>query len=238
MGFGHTFPADVDVILVSPAGTGVMLMGGAGSGGSVSNLNLTFDDSGGELSNANLATGTYHPGALLGEETVSFTSPAPAAPYGLAMANFLNDATPNGIWKLFVRDTAGGDVGNITSGYSVTVTTASGVNSGVGADVATALSADQTNIRVGDEVVFTAKVINYGTASAVGVTLTDTMPLQLTAESVMTSKGTASISNGTVTANLGTMASNASATVTIYARAVGTQEALEIRRRQRFRGLI
>ena len=43
-GLTHTFPDDVDVMLVGPQGQKVMLMGEAGGGGNANLANLTFDD--------------------------------------------------------------------------------------------------------------------------------------------------------------------------------------------------
>ena len=46
-GFTHTFPSDVGVLLVGPAGQGIVLMNDAGNNahGAATNLTLTFDQS-------------------------------------------------------------------------------------------------------------------------------------------------------------------------------------------------
>ena len=83
----HTFPQDVNVLLVSPTGGNVLLMSHAGAGYSVTNpITLTFDDAAaGTLpNNLPLASGTYQPISYPG--AVSFVAPAPAGPYGSALS--------------------------------------------------------------------------------------------------------------------------------------------------------
>ena len=62
-GFGHTFPSDVSVLLVSPQGQGVVLMSRAGFGYPVSDLRLTFDDASANVlpQFSQLTSGTYQP---------------------------------------------------------------------------------------------------------------------------------------------------------------------------------
>jgi subtilisin-like proprotein convertase family protein len=120
-GFGHTWPGDVDVLLVGPAGQKVMLMSDAGSGGDVSNLTLTFDDAAGNLSTSTIVSGTYHPTNLENETSDTFPGPAPGTPYGTALSAF-NGVNPVGTWSLYVRDDANEDVGSITGGWSLTFT--------------------------------------------------------------------------------------------------------------------
>src|SRR5205085_11279162 len=40
----HTYPADLDILLVAPNGTAVMLMSDAGTNRVLSGVNITFDD--------------------------------------------------------------------------------------------------------------------------------------------------------------------------------------------------
>ncbi|OAH60713.1 hypothetical protein AWH49_02885 [Domibacillus aminovorans] len=123
-GFSHTFPLDVDVMLVAPDGTtNTILMSDPDSGTGVTNLTLTFDDAAtssvpcGGL----LTTGTYKPTNCPGFSD-AFPPPAPAPNPIVALSNF-NGLAPNGAWKLFVVDNAGGDVGSISGGWSITITT-------------------------------------------------------------------------------------------------------------------
>ena len=84
-GFGHTFPSDVDVLLVGPTGQSVVLMSDVGGGTDVSNLTLTFDDAGAPLpGTGTLTSGTYRPTNL--SPTDVFFSPATGGPYGSTLS--------------------------------------------------------------------------------------------------------------------------------------------------------
>ncbi|MGD9612039.1 MAG: S8 family serine peptidase [Kiritimatiellia bacterium] len=116
-GFAHAWPEDVDVILVSPDGQAVSLMGAVGGGTSVSGATLTFDDDAASAIGSLIVSGTYQPSGMA--ETMN--APAPAPPYGSALADF-NGGNPNGEWKLYALDAAAEDSGSIAQGWSLTVT--------------------------------------------------------------------------------------------------------------------
>jgi uncharacterized repeat protein (TIGR01451 family) len=125
-GFTHTFPHDVSALLVSPSGTGVMLMSHTGGGHSVTNLTLTFDDHAADpLPAAALLTNGFYQPAAYG--SVVLPSPAPAGPYASTLAAF-NQHNPNGDWQLYVYDDTKGDSGSIAEGWSLSLTTATTVN--------------------------------------------------------------------------------------------------------------
>lgn len=113
----HTFPNDVDILLVGPGGS-VMLLGGAGGGADISGATLTFDDSSANVPTVNgaIPTGTYKPTdyQIAGH---SLSAPAPARPYGPSISAAAS--TPNGTWSLYVKDYAGGDSGSIAGGWSL-----------------------------------------------------------------------------------------------------------------------
>lgn len=140
-GYSHTYPDDVDVLLVGPTGVAVELMSDAGAGGDVNAANLTFDDSApGTLPNAaGVATGTYKPsnyphaaqddidGCILEPSpfvgnTDPFPAPAPPPPgggYSQVLSAF-NSTAPNGTWKLFIGEDCNVDGGTIAS-WSLTI---------------------------------------------------------------------------------------------------------------------
>jgi subtilisin-like proprotein convertase family protein len=118
-GFSHTFPGDVDILLVGPGGQKIVLMSDVGSGTDAVNANITFDDSAPAIGTTVVA-GTFRPtNSGTGD---LFPAPAPAAPYGSALSAF-NGISPNGTWSLYVVDDAGTDVGSIVGGWSLNITT-------------------------------------------------------------------------------------------------------------------
>lgn len=109
-GLTHTFPADLDLLLVGPGGQQAMLLSDVGGGGAVAGVNLTFQDGAPAPSPAQLVSGTFAPTDLTPGDVMS--APAPAGPYGTALSAF-NGTNPNGTWNLFVMDDASGDVGSL-----------------------------------------------------------------------------------------------------------------------------
>jgi subtilisin-like proprotein convertase family protein len=133
--FTHTFPDDIDVLLVGPVGQKFVLMSDAGGGPDVVNVTLTFDDGATqELPDFSLiASGVYRPtnyGAVdpfpppapPPPPMAPYPSPAPAG--GATLASAFNGVDPNGTWSLYVVDDAGVDIGSIAGGWSLSITTA------------------------------------------------------------------------------------------------------------------
>jgi subtilisin-like proprotein convertase family protein len=129
-GLTHTFPGDLDVLLVSPDGQKFIVMADLGGGEDVTNINVTLSDAAtSELPPANLTTGEYRPGNGAGVD--SFPAPAPAPPYSspaptgsatFANAFGTNGANFNGIWRLYIVDDAGSDFGSL-AGWKLTFVT-------------------------------------------------------------------------------------------------------------------
>jgi subtilisin-like proprotein convertase family protein len=120
----HTFPNDIDILLVGPGGQNAIIMsdvGGIGPG--ATGVTLTLDDAAATALPAAgpLVTGTFKP-TNTGTGDL-FPAPAPAPAGGSALSIF-NGTSPNGTWSLFVVDDQGGDVGSIAGGWELTITTA------------------------------------------------------------------------------------------------------------------
>ncbi len=117
----HTFPADVDVLLVGPGGQRLLLMSDVGGGTDAVNATLTLDDTAPAFG-ATVVSGTFRPTNVGAGDL--FPAPAPAGPYPdpqmLALFNGLN---PNGTWSLFVVDDAGSDIGTLSGGWALSITT-------------------------------------------------------------------------------------------------------------------
>src|SRR6185436_6288012 len=118
----HTFPGDIDVLLVGPAGQKILLMSDVGSSFDLVNVNLTFDDTATASlpSAAQIVSGTFRPTNSGTGDT--FQVPAPGAPYGSLLADF-NNTNPNGNWSLWITDDAGGDFGSVAGGWSLSFLT-------------------------------------------------------------------------------------------------------------------
>ena len=125
-GLQHTYPDDIDILLVGPGGERVMLMSDAGGSLDVVNVNLTIDSAALTAlpDTSQISSGTYRPANYVGKDvpTDSFSAPAPAGPFGSSLSAF-NGTSPNGSWNLFVKDDAALDVGSIASGWALIITT-------------------------------------------------------------------------------------------------------------------
>ena len=110
VGMDHTFPADLDIFVEHPLGPTAILMSDVGGGGDVVGVTFTIDDEAAAAFPATaLSTGSYRPTDLVAGD--AYPAPAPA-PSGTSLAVF-DGANPNGAWKLYGVDDAGGDVGTI-----------------------------------------------------------------------------------------------------------------------------
>jgi subtilisin-like proprotein convertase family protein len=125
-GFTHTYPADVGVLLVAPSGQTIVLMNRAGGGVPVTNgITMTFDQSvstvvpqGSALTNA-----TYRPADWkVIQGAYDFPLPAPVHPYSTNLDSLVG-ASPTGTWSLYVVDDTASDAGNMTGGWSLSITT-------------------------------------------------------------------------------------------------------------------
>ena len=125
-GLQHTYPDDIDILLVGPGGQKVMLMSDAGGSPDVVNVNLTFDSATSTAlpDSSQISSGTYRPTNYVGKDgtTDPFSAPAPAGPFSTSL-NAFNGTSPNGSWNLFVEDDAAVDVGSIASGWELIITT-------------------------------------------------------------------------------------------------------------------
>lgn len=123
--FSHTFPNDVDIILVAPGGAQkAYVMSDVGGSSTVTNLTVTFDDTAAAaLTTGGMTSGTFKPSNSDTSSDV-FPAPAPAGPYSADFTVFNSlGAGANGTWSLYVRDDAGGDVGSISGGWTLSFLT-------------------------------------------------------------------------------------------------------------------
>ena len=118
-GLTHTFPNDIDMVLQSPSGTNVILMSDVGgTSAPAAPLNYTFDDNAtASLTTGSSPSGTYKPTNSGTPDAFPAPGPGSLTQVTPTLASFTGD--PNGGWKLYIVDDAGGDIGSIT-GFTIT----------------------------------------------------------------------------------------------------------------------
>jgi len=117
----HTFPGDIDVLVVAPTGQKMIVQSDMGGTGDVSGLTYTIADSGAALlSSTQLTAGTFRPSNSGAADP--FGAPAPAGPYaeptpaGSATLNgTFGGINPNGTWSVYIVDDVSQDAGSIGS---------------------------------------------------------------------------------------------------------------------------
>jgi subtilisin-like proprotein convertase family protein len=114
-GLTHSFPDDVDIMLVAPNGTAIKLLSDCGGSGAnaISNVDLTFSaEAMAFLSdNAKIRAGIYRPSDYP-NDIDPFQSPAPTNATTTNLFAFYG-TNPNGYWSLFVVDDHGQDAGSL-----------------------------------------------------------------------------------------------------------------------------
>jgi len=177
-------------------------MSDAGGGHSITNVNLTFDDSAasGLPDTAQIVSGAYKPTDF--EPGDNFPPPAPVGAVSTFLTAF-NGSNPNGNWSLYVVDDATGDSGLI-SNWSLSITTINPVSPAVNLVVTVTDAPDP--VFVGSGLTYTLTLTNRGPSTATGVYLTDILAPGVTLGSSNTTFGTFSLAPTTVTINVGTVA--------------------------------
>ena len=153
-GVSHSYPGDLDILLVSPTGHSLVLMSDASDQyTNAAATTLTFADSaaGPIPFDSILTSGTYLPTNGVAT-TDAWPAPAPPPSDATTLAAFVNN-DPNGDWNLFVVDGARNDAGSV-GGWCLTITTADGPF----AASATSVVSSPNPSLPGDAVMFTATV--------------------------------------------------------------------------------
>ncbi|MGH9947990.1 MAG: M36 family metallopeptidase [Pyrinomonadaceae bacterium] len=127
IGVTHTFPGDLDFLLVGPGGQKYIFLSDSGGGTDAVNLNMSFADSAAAQPPAAWVAGTFRPVNTGAND--AFAAPAPAPPYTNAAPGgsdtltsvFGTDgSTMNGTWSLYAVDAFNIDSGTISGGWSIT----------------------------------------------------------------------------------------------------------------------
>jgi uncharacterized repeat protein (TIGR01451 family)/uncharacterized delta-60 repeat protein len=217
-GLTHQLPSDIMMVLSSPA-TNVLLMNDAGgdNGRGVTNISITFDDAAAGYAPSNqLPSGVsvdYKPTPYIqyGSSTVFvgnnwgflpvmpsppvLANSSPANSYATNLSVFAG-TNINGTWSLYIADTVEQDYGAISNGWTLNLVTTNVVPSYT--DLELSVVPSPSTPAVGNMVVYSIALTNYGPAPATGVFITNILPPGLTYVS-NNFRGTVSNNNGVLT---------------------------------------
>jgi uncharacterized repeat protein (TIGR01451 family)/fimbrial isopeptide formation D2 family protein len=199
VGIDHTFVNDLDITLIAPNATSVLVINNTDGSGNNFCQTLLDDESGGpsiqSVATANAPfTGSFTPASAL---------------------SAFDGATANGNWQLQAQDFFAQDTGNIRA-WSLIITPAV-CNAPSGPNVTGTKTVSGTFSK-GGTVTYTVTLNNSGSAQGdnPGAEFTDVLPAGLTLVSANATSGTASTAGNTVTWN-GAIAAAGSVTITITA---------------------
>ncbi|WP_193613698.1 proprotein convertase P-domain-containing protein [Nocardioides lijunqiniae] len=123
-GLTHTYPGDLDLMLVGPTGANLLFLSDAGSGRDVIDGTLAFVDGAPAATSAPLVSGTtYGPTNVsdTGGGDDVFPAPAPAPSASTTFAAAFGGTDPRGVWSLYGRDDFSGLAGQL-AGWTLSVT--------------------------------------------------------------------------------------------------------------------
>jgi uncharacterized repeat protein (TIGR01451 family) len=169
----HSYPHDIELLLVGPGGQSSILMSGAAAETAANfPVTLTFDQTAANPipgNSTNLMTGSFQPAAY---NTPVFTN-GPAPPPGgyIADLSVFSGLPANGWWQLWAYDVSDGDYGAISNGWGLTITTITPVNQI--ADLGVGVTASPNPVFVGSNVTFAVTVTNLGTNAVTAFFLTN-----------------------------------------------------------------
>ena len=119
----HTFPSDLDIMLVGPGGQHVVLMSDAGSNVPVVDTTFFIDDE--ALSPlpgvGQINTDRYQPTNYGAGDP--FPAPAPSSSDAAPDLSAFDGTNPNGVWSLYVVDDTLMDAGSLDDGWSLLIDT-------------------------------------------------------------------------------------------------------------------
>jgi hypothetical protein len=128
----HTFPDDIDMLLVGPGGQNAIILSDVGGSGIITNLPLKLSDAAAaSLPDAGpLVAGTFRPTNATSTPADAWPAPAPVPSGGSALSAFTG-TNPNGSWRLYIVDDENTDSGN-SSGWCLNLRPICAVNADCG----------------------------------------------------------------------------------------------------------
>jgi uncharacterized repeat protein (TIGR01451 family) len=219
--FSHRLPDQVDVLLRGPDGKTVTLLSDAGGFLAVSNVTLVFDSTVTNRlpDNEQIIAGTYSP-TNYGSTTDGYPLPAPNPPYGTSLDIF-KGTNPNGLWQLFVYDDTLQDGGSL-GGWTLQVDSGGHdcCDSGPTADLTVGTVVAPSTVSIDRNLSFVSTVLNRGPATATDLVLSNQVPAGAVVVTATSSVGSCVVEAGMVRCQLGSLASNSSANVTLTVQAI------------------
>lgn len=198
----HTWRADIEMYLVSPAGTRVQLTGS--QGGNADNFNLTFDDE------AAASVSTYGTAFPATATSTTIVPPYNASFRPLSALSTFDGQNASGTWTLEICDNAGGDTGTFFQADLYLSET------GPFANLSLTKAVSATTPATGSNITYTLTVANAAgsTSSASGIVVRDVLPSGV---SFVSATGTGSYNSSTGDWLVGTLAPGQNASLTITA---------------------
>jgi hypothetical protein len=121
-GFTHTWPDDVDMVVLSPSGVGYSFLSDIGGGNSINGVTYTISDAAPAAFTTGFnASGTYRPTDFLSDAygAIPFPVQYPAPAAGATFSSVFGGLNANGQWRLYVIDDFFIDAGTISGGWSI-----------------------------------------------------------------------------------------------------------------------
>jgi uncharacterized repeat protein (TIGR01451 family) len=197
----HEWPDDLDVLLVGPNGSRVLLMSDCGLDNRLNDVTLTFDDqSSVSLPNSDppIVTGVYKP-TNFDRLSDAFALPAPPEPYVTNLSVF-KGVSPNGTWSLYVMDDSPENAGFIADGWSLQLTVSDLIS-----DLTLAANGPLETLEIGDTAIYQISITNRGPSPASAV-VRDVLPPGFSFLNATASQGSCTHAGGVVSCSLGTLA--------------------------------
>jgi uncharacterized repeat protein (TIGR01451 family) len=178
--FNHTYPSDVNVMLVGPNGGKAFMLSHCGGGSPVQQAWMTFSDTATSALSVSgkIASGVYKPSLNVSTNLYDYIfTGAPAGPMSTNFSVF-NGIEPNGKWSLYVMDDKAMDSGIISNGWSIAFATGSAIRSS--SDLEVNVTPSTSSTVVGNTLTYTVTVTNYGPGEATNVIVSGVLPRNVT----------------------------------------------------------
>ena len=217
----HTWPSDIDALLVSPTGQSSYLMTHCGGSFTITNVTLTFDDAATNSPlpySSRIVSGTYHPTSYAAATPPFPPALTPPPPYRTNLSVF-NGNNPNGAWSLYVIDDSANNAGGIANGWSLNLVTTGVVPAAADVGLAMTITNLPATVVVKSNLFYFLTLTNYGPSTATNIVVTDTLPAGMAYVTNYPSLGSGSNSASVFTWTIPSLTNGAFATNTLVVQA-------------------